>query len=110
MKSLFNAVSIFVLLTASMPAFSNAFVCTEVAVSVVSGILYDITQAASSSTNGQGGEDLRIVRDDAIRSLAGEEPTDRLVETISILRESSDELAMYSDEEMEMLIVEAVAI
>lgn len=110
MKNLVNAVSMLVLLSFSMPAFSNAFVCTEVAVSVVSDILYDITQVASSSTTGLGGQDLRVLRDDALRSLAGNEPTDRLAETISILRENSEELANYSDEEMQMLIVEAVAL
>lgn len=71
-------------------------------------ILFSPFALTTSVINGDHLGDMRVVKDDAIRSLAGEERTDRLTSLIEFLREDIEELVNYSDEEIEFAIIQEI--
>lgn len=113
MKKMLKVMALFALIANSLPLFAIDVTLSPIytAVDLVRSALVTVVSPFASTTGltaGVAEAEMRIVKDDAIRSLSGEERTDRLSSTIDFLRESIDELKDVSDEEIELTIIAAV--
>lgn len=113
MKKMLKVMALFALIANSLPLFAVDVTLSPIytAVDLVRSALVTVVSPFASTTGltaGVAEAEMRIVKDDAIRSLSGEERTDRLSSTIDFLRESIDELKDVSDEEIELTIIAAV--
>lgn len=108
-----KTLALLALLANSLPLLAIDVTLSPVytAIDLVRSALITVVSPFASTTGltaGAAQAEMRVVKDDALRSLAGEGQTDRLVSTIEFLRENIDELNDRSDEEIEMTIIAAV--
>ncbi len=113
MKKTIKALALMALLVNALPLFAIDVTLSPVysAVNLVRSALVTVISPFASTTGlsaGAAQAEMRVVKDDAIRSLSGEERTDRLMNTIDFLRDNIDELNNVSDEEIELTIIAAV--
>lgn len=113
MKKMIKAIALMALLVNALPLFAVDVTLSPVysAINLVRSALVTVVSPFASTTGlsaGAAQAEMRVVKDDAIRSLSGEERTDRLMNTIDFLRENIDELNNVSDEEIELTIIAAV--